>query len=123
MDLPAPQQVEGGVDLSKVSSSSLVFDQWDSHHLGKRTRVVVEIVVSRETYRSLANSQEKDLNFKVLVSVRIRSFENTRKIHGPIVAPSGRSNSKLREALEGFLACLLLGLGNLFLIANSHNKL
>merc|ERR550517_1693183 len=57
----APQQVEGGVDLFKVSSGSLVFDQWDSHHLGERTRlVVVEIVVSRETYRSLANNQERN---------------------------------------------------------------
>ena len=60
----------------------------------------------------------------VLVSVeRIMSFENTRKIQGLIVATRERANSKLREALEGFLTCLLLGLGNLFLLANSHNKL
>ena len=62
LSLPAPQQVEGSVDLFKMSSGSFVLDQWDSHHL--RTRlVVVEIIVSRETDRSPANDQEKALNF------------------------------------------------------------
>ena len=69
--------MEGGVDLSKMSPGSFVFDQWDSHNLGNRTRLVVVIInVSRETYRSLANTQEEALNFMlVLVSIeRIMLF-------------------------------------------------
>ena len=62
-NLPAPQKVEGGVDLFKMSSGSLVFDQRDSDHLGERSRlVVVKILVSGETDGSLAYNQETALN-------------------------------------------------------------
>ena len=117
--------MEGSVDLFKMSSGSLLFDQRDSHHLGKRTRLVVVIInVSRETYRSLANNQEEALNFMLVwVSVERIMFFNTRKIKGPIVDTIERSNSQLSQALVGFPECLLLGLGNLFLLVNGHNKL
>ena len=108
-----------------MSSGSFVFEQWDSHHL--RTRlVVVKIIVSRETDRSLASNQETALNLIILfesVLKELASFENTRKVQGPIVDPSERSNSKLSQALEGFPECLLLGLGNLFLIAKPQQAL
>ena len=55
--------MEGGVDLLEMSPGALVFDQGDSHHLGKGTRlVVVIIIVAREADRSMASNQEEALN-------------------------------------------------------------